>query len=74
MAFSDLVISNAWKQAGGQCERCKKQLVWENRGREGRGCWEAHHKTSVSVGGSDYQSNCEIVCFDCHTKTRSFGN
>ena len=73
MAFSNTVVLDAWKQAGGKCERCNKQLSWENRGREGRGCWEAHHKTSVAAKGSDNLSNCEIVCFDCHTKTRSFG-
>jgi len=83
MAFSDSVVLDAWKRAGGKCEctrtthghvgRCNKQLVWENRGRDGRGCWEAHHKTSVAAGGSDSLSNCEILCFDCHTKTGTFG-
>ena len=73
MAFSSSVVLDAWKRAGGQCERCDKQLTWENRGREGRGCWEAHHKTSVTAGGSDTLSNCKILCFDCHTKTGTFG-
>jgi 5-methylcytosine-specific restriction protein A len=73
MAFSDSVVQDAWKRAGGECERCGKQLTWENNCREGRGCWEAHHKTSVAAGGSDTLSNCEILCFDCHAKTRTFG-
>ena len=73
MSFSSSVLETAWKKAGGKCERCGKQLVWDNRGRDGQGRWEAHHKTSVAAGGSDGLSNCEILCFECHSHTRSFG-
>ena len=77
MAFSDETIRRAWQRAGGKCEcrrrthkhryvRCNKQLVWANRGRSGRGRWEAHHK---SVSGGDGLPNCEILCWDCHSKT-----
>lgn len=77
MAFSDEVVASAWKRARGKCEctriphtnhysRCNKQLVWENRGREGRGAWEAHHRNSY---GGDSLSNCEILCWKCHKKT-----
>jgi hypothetical protein len=81
MAFSEEVVRQAWKRAGGKCEckrslhshsngRCSKELVFENRGREGgRGAWEAHHKVSVSAGGGDTLSNCEILCWECHKKT-----
>jgi 5-methylcytosine-specific restriction endonuclease McrA len=41
-----------------------------NRGREGRGAWEAHH---VNANGEDILSNCEILCWDCHKNTGSFG-
>jgi hypothetical protein len=70
MAFSAKVIGDAWRRAKGCCERCGKKIVWDNRGREDRGCWEAHHK---SANDQDVLSNCEILCFDCHRKTRSFG-
>jgi len=81
MAFTKEVILEAWKRSGGRCEcrrtthnhpyiRCNKDLVWDNQGREGRGKWEAHH---INSNGPDVLSNCEILCFDCHTKTRSFG-
>lgn len=73
MSFSTVVIDYAWKRAKGQCESCGKQLSWQNRGREGRGKWEAHHKTSVASGGSDTCSNCKILCFECHKQTRTFG-
>ena len=73
MAFSAQVISTAWENAHGHCEKCGKQLSWGNRGRDGRGSWEAHHKTAVSSGGSDVLSNCKILCFDCHKETRTFG-
>lgn len=76
MAFPDSVVQQAWQRAGGRCEctrithghgaRCNKQLVWANRGREGRGAWEAHHRRK---GGPDTLSNCEILCWDCHKRT-----
>ncbi len=77
MPFSDEVVRKAWSRAGGKCEcrrkthghrytRCGKQLVWGNRGRSGRGAWEAHHK---SASGGDGLSNVEILCWDCHRKT-----
>jgi len=76
MAFPESVVQQAWQRAGGKCEcqrtthghtgRCNKQLVRENRGREGKGKWEAHHRVR---GGGDTLSNCEILCWDCHSKT-----
>ena len=81
MTFSDETVRRAWIRAYGRCEcrreghghpfvRCNKELVWDNRGREsGRGAWEAHHRTSVDSGGTDDLSNCEILCWDCHSKT-----
>lgn len=63
MPFNEQTIQQAWNRSGGRCEctrilhshsgRCNKQLSYENRGREGRGAWEAHHRTSVAAGGSD---------------------
>jgi hypothetical protein len=46
--------------------RCNKQLVWENRGREGRGAWEAH---SISGKHLDSMSDCLILCWNCHKLT-----
>ena len=77
MAFSNSVVRDAWKRAGGRCEctrvshshtdgRCNKLLSWDNRGRDGWGKWEAHHRW---VGGPDTLSNCEILCWDCHKAT-----
>jgi hypothetical protein len=81
MAFSLTVVIQAWNNAKGNCEcrrlthghdyvRCNKQLVLENRGREGRGAWEAHH---INSNGGDTLSNCEILCWECHKATQSFG-
>jgi len=78
--FPDEVVEQAWARAEGRCEcrrithehsyaRCNKELVKENRGREGRGAWEAHHKISQEAGGEPILSNCEIMCWDCHSKT-----
>ncbi len=76
MAFPQSVIDAAWKRSGGRCEcgrashghgkTCGKQLVYGNRGREGRGKWEGHHKWA---DGPDTLSNCEILCWDCHKAT-----
>ncbi len=80
MAFPSSVVNLAWVRAGGKCEcrrrthghyyvRCNKQLVFGNRGRNGRGCWETHH---INSNGADTLSNCEILCFDCHIGTGSY--
>lgn len=80
MTFSDTCVAAAWQRAGGRCEcertthghsgRCGKTLSWNNRGREGWGAWEAHH---ITAGGPDIASNCEILCWDCHKQTKTFG-
>lgn len=81
MAFSEETVREAWKRAGSKCEckrlihnhlynRCNKELVLENRGREtGKGAWEAHHRNST---GGDSLSNCEILCWTCHKTTSNF--
>lgn len=78
MVFPDSVVSEAWRRAGGRCEctrvshpdhlgrKCGKALVWANRGRDGQGAWEAHHRVST---GPDTLSNCEILCWKCHSLT-----
>jgi hypothetical protein len=77
MAFSDEVVRKAWRRADGKCEcrrkshghhyiRCNKKLSRGNRGREGWGKWEAHH---ISSSGGNGLSNCEILCWDCHSRT-----
>ncbi len=77
MAFSDEVVAQAWTRAGGKCEcertthdhgtiRCNKILIWDNRGREGGGAWEAHH---INRYGLDTLSNCQILCWNCHSLT-----
>jgi len=78
MAFSDETVRQAWLDAGGKCEcarashghgtRCNKTLIWANRGRNGFGAWEAHHRTTAQ-SGDDSLSNCEILCWPCHSKT-----
>jgi len=76
--FPDSVVNAAWERAGGKCECTRathsnhygrnrgKELVWENRGREGRGKWETHHKVRDVP---DTLSNCEILCWECHSQT-----
>ena len=78
MAFPDDVIKDAWELVEGKCEctrsmhqhsegRCGKQLLWEKRGKFGWGAWEAHPIDGVSAHSS--LSNCEIICWDCRTRS-----
>lgn len=73
MGFSEDVIKQAWERSGGQCEcrkrthshfyiPCGKVLIWQNRGKEGRGGWGSKH---IHAGAGDVLSNCEILCSDC---------
>jgi hypothetical protein len=81
MAFSDETIKQAWQKSGGRCEckrsshdhlvfSCSNELIFENRGREGSGTWEAHHINSMD---GDSLSNCEILCWSCLKKAQSLG-
>jgi 5-methylcytosine-specific restriction endonuclease McrA len=51
--------------------RCPNMLVWGNRGirKSSIGAWETNHRVRVESGGSDVLSNCEILCWDCHSQT-----
>jgi len=76
MAFTDKIIEQAWKRAGGKCEcrrwshshnivRCGKELVLANKGKEGPGRWETRR---VEPSAGDTLSNCEILCADCYKR------
>jgi 5-methylcytosine-specific restriction endonuclease McrA len=77
--FPEDVVRQAWSRSRGYCEctrtshghrvPCGKPLVWENRGRQGTGAWEAHHRVSQDAGGPETVDNCEILCWDCHSRT-----
>jgi 5-methylcytosine-specific restriction endonuclease McrA len=75
MAFSDAVKQAAYRRAGGRCE-CQRTVC----GHAGR-CnaslkayeWDAHHVKSQMAGGPDTLENCEALCKQCHTNTRSYG-
>lgn len=75
MAFSLETRQAALKRAGYRCE-CNR-LLCSHYGRcttlLAPGRWHAHHKTAVSVGGSDALSNCEALCIPCHENTLSYG-
>lgn len=86
MAFSDLVVIQAFRRSGGRCEctrdehkysysgRCTRRLLWDQRGNDNSAYgWEAHHIIAESKGGSDKLDNCEILCIECHKKTPSYG-
>ena len=65
--FSEETVERAWKRSGGYCEKCKEKLVKGNQGREGKGCWEAHHKDGNPKNNKP--ENCQILCWPCHEKT-----
>jgi hypothetical protein len=74
MAFSDIVIKEAWERASGQCEcqhrnhshfyvPCGKPLVMENRGKMSWGGWELKQ---LDPNKGETLSNCELVCMTCY--------
>ena len=76
MPFSESVISQIWRNAGGKCE-CTRNC----REHKGQRCntallahkWNAHHVLSQNAGGADTASNGEGLCIPCHENTRSYG-
>lgn len=79
--FPDDVVRQAFARSRGQCEckrtshrhgspRCPARLVWERRGYDGPGGWEAHH---INANDPPTLSNCEILCQPCHKATETYG-
>ncbi|MDE2519587.1 MAG: HNH endonuclease [Methanocorpusculum sp.] len=66
--FSQETIDKTWEKQEGHCLGCGKQLVKKNRGRQGRGCWEAHHSKARQDDGTGHTNNCVILCCSCHKK------
>ena len=79
--FPEEVVKQAFARANArcQCEReghahstftCFKQIEWKNRenGTERNG-WEAQYIVSPEEGGKPTVENCEMLCWDCYTKT-----
>ncbi len=75
MPFSESVKQAAFKRSGGQCE-CER-AGHSHAGRctapVSRLTAEFHHITAESAGGSDFLSNCEVLCIPCHQATTSYG-
>ena len=79
--FPEDVVKQAFSRANSrcQCEReghahstftCFKQIIWEHKGNKvERSGWEAHYIVSPEEGGKLTVENCEILCWDCYTKT-----
>ena len=79
--FPEEVVKKAFLRANArcQCEReddghgsctCFKQIEYKNRGNETeRSGWQANYLVSPESGGKPTVENCEILCWDCYTKT-----
>ena len=79
--FSEEVVKQAFTRANArcQCERedhghgsftCFRQIIWENRGNKTeRSGWESRFFVSPEEGGKPTVENCEILCYDCYSKT-----
>ena len=61
----DDVVMRAWVSSSGKCERCGKQLVFENRYRDRSGRWVAQTRKQYP----DSIRDCTIVCWECHKPT-----
>lgn len=79
--FSEEVLKQAFLRANArcQCEReghghgsftCFRQILWENRANKSeRSGWEAGFFVSSEEGGKPIVENCEILCWECYSKT-----
>ncbi|PVX27825.1 MAG: hypothetical protein CW716_00340 [Candidatus Bathyarchaeum sp.] len=79
--FSEEVLKQAFLRANArcQCEReghghgsftCFRQILWEKRGNKTeRSGWEARYFVSPEKGGKPTVENCEILCWECYSKT-----
>ena len=79
--FPEEVLKQAFLRANSrcQCERedhghgsftCFKQIIWEHRGNKmERSGWDTICFVSPEKGGKLTVENCEILCWDCYTKT-----
>lgn len=61
--FPQRVIDDAFRRAGGHCERCPR---WVGDGR-----WAPHHRRPKGAGGTVLPDthmigNCLVVCVECH--------
>ena len=79
ISFSDATIRMAFGRCGARCEctdgthehnkdtrtedKCNQPLVFDNRGKDGFGGWEAY---PGDVDAGDNPSNCTIICMDCY--------
>ena len=66
MAFSEATKKQIFYNAGRKCEKCGKQIVFENRTKGERGAWNAHHRNHAASGGAYTASNGRALCVDCH--------
>jgi group II intron reverse transcriptase/maturase len=61
-----LIRQDLLAQCGPICHRCKREFPPYKL--------HAHHVTALKDGGQDKQSNLELLCQDCHTRTKNYGS
>ncbi len=71
MAFSDEVQRAARKRAHGVCE-CSSASC-PHFGRCKAPGTDYHHKRSVSAGGDESVTNCQLLCHPCHQRLHDSG-
>ena len=76
MNINDNPIEKAFIRSGGKCEcrswnhshnvvRCGQELILEQRGKQGKGRWEAH---CINPKFSESAYSYEILCADCYKR------
>ena len=77
MGFLRDTRERAWVRQDGLCAHCGKRLVKANYLRGTWGAWHAHHRVPERLGGSNYLSNCVLLCVNppnCHLEVGHGGN
>ena len=76
--FSLATKESALARQGNQCASCGTSITW--LGEAGRldhrygESGQAHHMVHVSLGGTDSERNCVILCQACHYSAHEGGN
>jgi 5-methylcytosine-specific restriction endonuclease McrA len=72
VAFPESVELEARQRARGICQCERRTCPHFGRCRV-RGA-EFHHKRSLTSGGTDELSNCELLCSPCHQRSHAEGD
>ncbi|MCL2520503.1 MAG: HNH endonuclease [Spirochaetaceae bacterium] len=70
--FTDAQKEEAKKRADYKCE-CERKTCGHAGRCNSKKDLEVHHIKALKDGGKSIPSNAEVLCYECHKNTRSYG-